>query len=642
MKKILSLVLAIILIFAFIPANLPVNALNGIRIKEIVLDKEYLFIGEFSEELAYVYFGNWENKKMGFINKTGKEIIPCIYENVSNFSEGLAAVQKNGKWGFIDKTGKEVIPFIYTGVNDVFKKGVAVVRIYGKTGLIDKTGKEIIPCFYDYIYIGDYINGNIFSVYKNRKIGFIDITGKVITPCIYDFVNVFKDGFAFVAVGDIYEKAKWGVIDETGKEVIPCIYEYGDVFNDGLAIVKKDGKWGVIDTTGKIIASFKDWFGYFNDGLASVQKDGKWGFIDKTGNTVIPFIYDDDQDSWRYFFEKGVSFAKKDGKWGLIDKTGKILAPFIYDNFYGFNWDGLDGGLAQVLKYPKNTDNAYAISLYHNIKYGFIDRTGKEVIPCIYDYVPFINLYFSEDMAVVGEYFQWNGGTLGSAEYRFGYIDKKNNLVIPYIYHNAGPFNEGFAIVGEISERSGMHYGPIAYKFGLIDKTGKEILPMVYDSITNFKDGIAVAQKGNKCSILKIIYPTNGTPLGDVLYSDITAYINGSIIPTSVINGKTLVVVEDLANYGFDVSWGSVTRSLKVELNKNKKITPLSVIKDTKNKPGKVKCKYLYTDIKTYLSGKIVESYAIDGVTLIDFELLEQYGKISWDGKNREIKLTIN
>jgi len=130
-----------------------------------------------------------------------------------------------------------------------------------------------------------------------------------------------------------------------------------------------------------------------------------------------------------------------------------------------------------------------------------------------------------------------------------------------------------------------------------------------------------------------------GDPLGDVLYSDITAYINGSAIPTSIKSGTTMVVVEDLANYGFDVSWDGKAKSLRVELNAGKKVTPLKVEKNTKP-VGTFKCKYVYTDIKTYLSGQLVESFAINGVTLIDFELLAKYGSLAWDGKARTIKLT--
>ena len=133
--------------------------------------------------------------------------------------------------------------------------------------------------------------------------------------------------------------------------------------------------------------------------------------------------------------------------------------------------------------------------------------------------------------------------------------------------------------------------------------------------------------------------PKIGEPIGDILYSDIIAYINGDAIPTSAMTNKTLIVVEDLAKYGFDVVWNKNEKSLKVERNENKKVTPLKVEKDTTHKSGMFKCNYLYTDIKTYLSGIEVESYNINGRTFIDFELLKKYGKVVWDGKARTISL---
>jgi len=133
-----------------------------------------------------------------------------------------------------------------------------------------------------------------------------------------------------------------------------------------------------------------------------------------------------------------------------------------------------------------------------------------------------------------------------------------------------------------------------------------------------------------------------GDPLGDVLYSDIVAFIDGYAIPTSVKSGVTMVVVEDLMNYGFDVAWNKSDKTLKVERNENKTFKPLTVVKDTTNKPGTFKCKYVYTDIKTYISGELVDSFAINGVTLINFELLARYGNLNWNSAAREIKLTLN
>ena len=45
------------------------------------------------------------------------------------------------------------------------------------------------------------------------------------------------------------------------------------------------------------------------------------------------------------FNNAGVAALKRydDGKWGFIDKTGKLIVPFIYDDFirlgfYGRSW----------------------------------------------------------------------------------------------------------------------------------------------------------------------------------------------------------------------------------------------------------------------------------------------------------------
>jgi hypothetical protein len=52
-----------------------------------------------------------DNDKWGFIDKTGRVVIPCQWKAVYSFQEGLAPVQDdNNKWGVIDMTGKIVIP----------------------------------------------------------------------------------------------------------------------------------------------------------------------------------------------------------------------------------------------------------------------------------------------------------------------------------------------------------------------------------------------------------------------------------------------------------------------------------------------------------------------------------------------------
>ena len=64
---------------------------------------------------------------VGFIDVTGKVVIPPVYRCAHPFSEGLAKVNDDWKFGFIDRTGKWVIKPVYERASD-FNDGVSVVR----------------------------------------------------------------------------------------------------------------------------------------------------------------------------------------------------------------------------------------------------------------------------------------------------------------------------------------------------------------------------------------------------------------------------------------------------------------------------------------------------------------------------------
>jgi hypothetical protein len=52
----------------------------------------------------------------------------------------------NGKYGFIDKTGKEIIPCKYDGVLYSLSNGLFCVILDGREFFIDKTGKCVKDC----------------------------------------------------------------------------------------------------------------------------------------------------------------------------------------------------------------------------------------------------------------------------------------------------------------------------------------------------------------------------------------------------------------------------------------------------------------------------------------------------------------
>ncbi len=99
-----------------------------------------------------VYY-NAELKKYGYADAQGNIVIKPTFDKAHSFSDGMAAVMINEnyteKWGFIDKTGKLVIPATYRLAPGRFSEGIAAVRIgdsdYGATmNYIDKTGKLLM------------------------------------------------------------------------------------------------------------------------------------------------------------------------------------------------------------------------------------------------------------------------------------------------------------------------------------------------------------------------------------------------------------------------------------------------------------------------------------------------------------------
>ena len=241
---------------------------------------------------------------------------------IYSFWEDLARVKSNDKYGYIDKTGKEVIPLKYDDA-DSFQEGLAQVKLNGKCGYIDKTGKEVIPLKYDVV---DYFREGLARVKLNGKYGYVDKTGKEVISLKYDYALPFREGLAYVVMGGKarnfdWNGGKWGFIDKTGKEIIPLKYDDLCYFSEDLALVKLNGKYGYIDKTDKVIISLKyDWADSFHEGLAYVRINGKYGYIDKTGKEVIPLKYDR-----AYSFNNGKAEVELNGEEFYIDKNGNRI-----------------------------------------------------------------------------------------------------------------------------------------------------------------------------------------------------------------------------------------------------------------------------------------------------------------------------
>ena len=305
-----------------------------------------------------------QGKGCGYIDKTGKIIIPPNFDFVGDFSGGLARVQIKGKWGFIDETGKIIVEPAFDFAED-FSEGLAAVAMrprkngYPAWGYIDRSGVFIVRP--QYSKAGAFSFGRaVIVALKENKWGVITQTGQIVVKPRYKFVSTYSEGLAAIQVGE-----KYGYINLEGQVVIePKLRGFGN-FSEGLALVGlRKIQNGYIDKTGQLIIGLAERSegGDFSEGLSRVQmRSGiaECGYIDKRGQMALEPKY----IACGGFSEglASVRFNESSDRVHYIDKTGRIVIDTSFTLGFAFR-----GGLASV--------NAGGAGVP-----GYIDRSGNVV-----------------------------------------------------------------------------------------------------------------------------------------------------------------------------------------------------------------------------------------------------------------------
>lgn len=98
-----------------------------------------------NEKIERNMFGVYSKKngqyKYGFINYSGELVVPIEYEDIKNFSEGLAGVKLGNKWGYIDEKGSVKVGFNFDEVEN-FQNGLALVKVGEDYFYIDQSGDK--------------------------------------------------------------------------------------------------------------------------------------------------------------------------------------------------------------------------------------------------------------------------------------------------------------------------------------------------------------------------------------------------------------------------------------------------------------------------------------------------------------------
>jgi hypothetical protein len=334
-----------------------------------------------------------KTKKMGYLSKiTGEWIIQPQFENTSyvhDFFEGLAVIEKqievgNDKHAVIDKTGKIILPFCDWTISD-FSNGLAIVEKEGyQFGAIDQTGKLVIPFSVGRLY--DFKDGLAIKNNNTEYVddyadytglwGFMDKTGKMVIPQEWSWAEPFSEDLAVVK----NKAGNYGYIDKTGKLTIDCKYHFAKNFAEGFAVVtvsgdsNNSGVYGMtfIDKTGyqatrKQFDEVRD----FKEGLAAVFKiieieEGdnysKFGFVDKNFNLIIPMQKLPSINGEYFSFSEGLCSTPA----GFLNKKGKLVISFA--PYSALKIEPFQNGRALVTLYDSKTDTH---------RYKLMDKKGK-------------------------------------------------------------------------------------------------------------------------------------------------------------------------------------------------------------------------------------------------------------------------
>jgi hypothetical protein len=304
----------------------------------------------------------------GFIDNKGKLVVPYIYSEAYDFSDGLARCYKNGYYGYIDASGREAVPFVYESAES-FYNGYAWVSQGGFSFFIDKSGNKYEV---DNVFIPEYqkpvkvTNGLVLISVAGRK-GFSNLKNELVVPADYHDLTYFSDGYSVAKKGREYF-----LLDPQGNESKLPYTEAGP-FSSGLMAVRNENDlWGYVNNKLELVIPHQFQYAYDFKGNYAKYYDSrteKFGLIDRSGNKVTEAIY-------REIHNSGDEMIFLD--YALFDSRAKLVKkmPELYYDDIG------DIGFRNELSYvhlsyndPKSKNEL--IRDWGGVREAYIDKTGK-------------------------------------------------------------------------------------------------------------------------------------------------------------------------------------------------------------------------------------------------------------------------
>lgn len=309
----------------------------------------------------------------GFEDQNGNMVIPAQFNNVMEFSHGLAAVCVQGKWGYIDPQGTLVIQPQFDNAG-YFSEDLAKVRVNGKYGFIDRTGKFVIePMFDD---ASQFSRGTAWVTIGDEEC-FIDRSGNRYADradaahgesSIGQVAQNVRQQPAVRKVETLAEQPapRQEPVRQVQEPVVPQTPVKGEPVEKMVEVVQIQPDSTVrnnaaqqdtptpqpVQTEKRTSAPVQNAvnetkpvidYGKISDkDVFPFAQNGKYGYKTITGAVLIHPQFDN-----ALYFSEGLAPVFINGKWGYVDFRGNIIVPVQYDEvgsfFMGAAWAKKNG-----------------------------------------------------------------------------------------------------------------------------------------------------------------------------------------------------------------------------------------------------------------------------------------------------------